>query len=140
MTTAPTQPNTLVGKLLDDAQTTGEEQADEQRRQRLLTAQADRIAQLTEEIHARQQEVDDLKRQILDAYAPGSYTAGRLTVKIQAGRRTLKATDFQKAYPAAEHPECYRVQPLPLSQLERKLTDTVMADYTTTGRPTVSVS
>ena len=54
--------------------------------QRLLEMQAQRIAILQEEISQRQEEVDALKRQILETHEIGAYKAGYLTVKVLNGR------------------------------------------------------
>ncbi|WP_223852419.1 hypothetical protein [Bifidobacterium tissieri] len=113
---------------------------DEQRREILFTAQAERIATLTAEIKARQDELDAIKRQILENHEPGTYQAGNLTVQVRAGRRTLNQNRFREKYPIGDYPEYYEIKPLPLSHLEKELGRMGVEDCISTSRPTVSVS
>lgn len=114
--------------------------SDEDRRMRLLAAQARRITVLQEEIRTRQDELDGLKTQILDQWAPGSYEADGLDVQVREGRRSVNANRFQKAFPAKAYPECYQLKPLPLSKLEKVLTERAMRPFTSIAKPTVVVA
>lgn len=114
--------------------------SDEDRRLNLLAAQARRIAILQEEISLRQDELDELKTQILDQWDAGSYEAGGLRVQVKDGRRSVNAALFQKAFPAKAYPECYQLKPLPLSKLEKVLTERAMRPYVSTAKASVTVA
>lgn len=107
---------------------------------RLLKAQAERISVLQDEISVRQEELDALKAQILEQWTPGTYQAGPLKVQVKEGRRSVDASRFCKEYPAKAYPECYQLKPLPLSKLEKILTERAMSQYATVAKGSVSVS
>lgn len=113
---------------------------DEERRRRLLEAQAQRISLLQDEISTRQEELDALKAQILDQWEPGTYEAGKLKVQVKEGRRSVNAAKFGKEYPAKAYPECYQLKPLPLSKLEKVLTERAVKPFTTTAKGSVTVA
>lgn len=108
--------------------------------QRLLEMQAQRIATLQEEISRRQEEVDALKRQILETHEIGAYKAGNLTVKVQKGRKTLDADRFKAKYPVKDWAVLYEVKPLSLSKIVRQVGEPAVEDCVKTGVGTVTVS
>lgn len=117
----------------------GAADSDGARRARLLEAQAMRIVDLQTEISQRQEELDELKRQILDACAPGTYPAGALKVTVKRGASRLDAKRLEKDYPAASYPQLYA------SRLDVKLVRAAFAPvaleaYQTAGSPQVTVS
>lgn len=136
MTTTTTQPATTATTPSATAAAT----TDEQLKKLLFNRQARRISILQDEIRQRQDEIDGIKAAILDTHKPGSYRADGLKVTIKTGRKTLDARRFATAYPAAEHPGLYQLKPLPVSQLERKITEDGVRDYVTYAKPSVTVS
>lgn len=108
--------------------------------QRLLEMQAQRIATLQEEIRQRQEEVDALKRQILETREIGAYKAGNLTVKVQKGRKTLDVDRFKAKYPVKDWAVLYEVKPLSLSKIVRQVGEPAVEDCVKTGAGTVTVS
>ena len=97
------------------------ERRDEELKADLLARQAMRIADLTEQIKTRQEEIDAIKRQILDTHEPGTYQAGGLKVQVKTGSRRLDAKKFTAAYKPTEHPELFELKPKSLSRDRKRV-------------------
>lgn len=110
-------------------------------KQQLLAKQAEQLDKLKAQIRHLTQLKDQLEASLVETYGEGTtHSAEGWTVSVGNGRKTLDARRFQQAYPAARHPECYEVKPLPLGQLARKLGETNLTGCIQTGKPTVKVS
>jgi hypothetical protein len=108
-------------------------------RQRLLEAQATRIAVLQEEIRQREDEVATLKNTILDQWPEGTYEAGHLKVSIRPGAKTISAPRFAKAFPPADYPDLYKRSP-DSTKARRQLGEERLAAVMTSRKPTVVVA
>ena len=106
----------------------------------LLARQAMRIADLTEQIRTRQEEIDAIKRQILDTHEPGTYQAGGLKVQVKTGSRRLDAKKFAAAYKPTEHPELFELKPKSLSSVEKLVGALNLEGMVVQGASTVVVS
>lgn len=106
----------------------------------LLARQAMRIADLTEQIKTRQEEIDAIKRQILDTHEPGTYQAGGLKVQVKTGSRRLDAKKFTAAYRPTEHPELFELKPKSLSSVEKLVGALNLEGMVVQGASTVVVS
>ena len=113
------------------------ERRDEELKADLLARQAMRIADLTEQIKTRQEEIDAIKRQILDTHEPGTYQAGGLKVQVKTGSRRLDAKKFTAAYKPTEHPE---LKPKLLSSVEKLVGTLNLEGMVVQGASTVVVS
>lgn len=116
------------------------ERRDEALKADLLARQAMRIADLTEQIRTRQEEIDAIKRQILDTHEPGTYQAGGLKVQVKTGSRRLDAKKFAAAYKPTEHPELFELKPKSLSGVERLIGSIALQGMVVQGASTVVVS
>lgn len=116
------------------------ERRDEALKADLLARQAMRIADLTEQIKTRQEEIDAIKRQILDTHEPGTYQAGGLKVQVKAGSRRLDAKKFTAAYKPTEHPELFELKPKSLSGVEKLIGNIALQGMVVQGASTVVVS
>lgn len=116
------------------------ERRDEELKADLLARQAMRIADLTEQIKTRQEEIDAIKRQILDTHEPGTYQAGGLKVQVKTGSRRLDAKKFAAAYKPTEHPELFELKPKSLSGVERLVGALNLEGMVVQGASTVVVS
>ena len=113
---------------------------DEELKADLLARQAMRIADLTEQIKTRQEEIDAIKRQILDTHEPGTYQAGGLKVQVKTGSRRLDAKKFTAAYKPTEHPELFELKPKSLSSVEKLVGTLNLEGMVVQGASTVVVS
>ena len=116
------------------------ERRDEALKADLLARQAMRIADLTEQIKTRQEEIDAIKRQILDTHEPGTYQAGGLKVQVKTGSRRLDAKKFTAAYKPTEHPELFELKPKSLSSVEKLVGALNLGGMVVQGASTVVVS
>lgn len=116
------------------------ERRDEALKADLLARQAMRIADLTEQIKTRQEEIDAIKRQILDTHEPGTYQAGGLKVQVKTGSRRLDAKKFTAAYKPTEHPELFELKPKSLSSVEKLVGALNLEGMVVQGASTVVVS
>lgn len=116
------------------------ERRDEALKADLLARQAMRIADLTEQIRTRQEEIDAIKRQILDTHEPGTYQAGGLKVQVKTGSRRLDAKKFTAAYKPTEHPELFELKPKSLSSVEKLVGALNLEGMVVQGASTVVVS
>lgn len=116
------------------------ERRDEELKVDLLARQAMRIADLTEQIKTRQEEIDAIKRQILDTHEPGTYQAGGLKVQVKTGSRRLDAKKFTAAYKPTEHPELFELKPKSLSSVEKLVGTLNLEGMVVQGASTVVVS
>lgn len=116
------------------------ERRDEELKAELLARQAMRIADLTEQIKTRQEEIDRIKQQILDTHEPGTYQAGGLKVQVKTGSRRLDAKKFASAYKPTEHPELFELRPKSLSGVERLIGSIALQGMVVQGASTVVVS
>ena len=113
--------------------------SDEERRQRLLTAQATRIIDLQATIKHAQAEIDEISRQILDAYQqPGNYPAGELTVRIQAGTRRIDRKRIETAFPPDKYPQLYTLQ-VDTKKVRNQFAPDALTAYQLQGDPQVRV-
>ena len=116
------------------------ERRDEELKADLLARQAMRIADLTEQIKTRQEEIDAIKRQILNTHEPGTYQAGGLKVQVKTGSRRLDAKKFAAAYKPTEHPELFELKPKSLSSVEKLVGALNLEGMVVQGASTVVVS
>lgn len=116
------------------------ERRDEALKADLLARQAMRIADLTEQIKTRQEEIDAIKRQILDTHEPGTYQAGGLKVQVKTGSRRLDAKAFTAKFRPTEHPELFELKPKSLSSVERLVGALNLEGMVVQGASTVVVS
>lgn len=116
------------------------ERRDEALKADLLARQAMRIADLTEQIKTRQEEIDAIKRQILDTHEPGTYQAGGLKVQVKTGSRRLDAKKFTAVYKPTEHPELFELKPKSLSSVEKLVGTLNLEGMVVQGASTVVVS
>lgn len=116
------------------------ERRDEALKADLLARQAMRIADLTEQIRTRQEEIDAIKRQILDTHEPGTYQAGGLKVQVKTGSRRLDAKKFAAAYKPTEHPELFELKPKSLSSVEKLVGALNLEGMVVQGTSTVVIS
>ena len=107
--------------------------------QRLLEAQAKRIAILQAEIKDREDEVDSLKSTILNQWPTGSYEAGNLKVSIRPGARTINASRFTKQFPPTEYPDLYKLSP-DSTKARKQLGEERLQPVMTSRKPTVVIS
>ncbi|MBS6347107.1 hypothetical protein [Alloscardovia omnicolens] len=82
---------------------------DERSKQNLLILQAKRLVDLQDTIQSMELEAEQIKQQILDTHEPGTYPADGVKVIVKAGVRRLDSAKLQHDYPAAEHPDLYKV-------------------------------
>lgn len=116
------------------------ERRDEALKADLLTRQAMRIADLQAQKEACQEEIDAIKRQILDTHEPGTYQAGGLKVQVKTGSRRLDAKKFAAAYKPTEHPELFELKPKSLSSVEKLVGALNLEGMVVQGASTVVVS
>lgn len=116
------------------------ERRDEALKADLLARQATRIADLTEQIKTRQEEIDAIKRQILDTHEPGTYQAGGLKVQVKTGSRRLDAKAFAAKFRPTEHPELFELKPKSLSSVEKLVGALNLEGMVVQGASTVVVS
>ncbi|KFI51721.1 hypothetical protein [Bifidobacterium biavatii] len=134
----PSMPSTM--QALDQLNTSqAPAVSDEQRRQLLLERQAMRIKDLQETVKRCEEEIDQLKTQILDAYPIGDYQAGPLCVKVKAGANRLNTAKLTAAFPADKYPQLYESK-LSTKQVRSQFAPTALADYMTIGTPQVMVA
>lgn len=95
------------------------ERRDEALKADLLARQAMRIADLQAQKESCDEEIDAIKRQILDTHEPGTYQASGLKVQVKTGSRRLDAKKFAAAYKPTEHPELFELKPKSLSSVEK---------------------
>lgn len=116
------------------------ERRDEALKADLLARQAMRIADLTEQIKTRQEEIDAIKRQILDTHEPGTYQVGGLKVQVKTGSRRLDAKAFADKFRPTEHPELFELKPKSLSSVEKLVGALNLEGMVVQGASTVVVS
>lgn len=116
------------------------ERRDEALKADLLARQAMRIADLQAQKEACDEEIDAIKRQILDTHEPGTYQAGGLKVQVKTGSRRLDAKKFTAAYKPTEHPELFELKPKSLSSVERLVGALNLEGMVVQGASTVVVS
>ena len=116
------------------------ERRDEALKADLLARQAMRIADLQAQKEACQEEIDAIKRQILDTHEPGTYQAGGLKVQVKTGSRRLDAKKFAAAYKPTEHPELFELKPKSLSSVEKLVGALNLEGMVVQGASTVVVS
>lgn len=116
------------------------ERRDEALKADLLARQAMRIADLTEQIKTRQEEIDAIKQQILDTHEPGTYQAGGLKVQVKTGSRRLDAKAFAAKFKPTEHPELFELKPKSLSSVEKLVGALNLEGMVVQGASTVVVS
>lgn len=116
------------------------ERRDEALKADLLARQAMRIADLTEQIKTRQEEINAIKRQILDTHEPGTYQAGGLKVQVKTGSRRLDAKAFAAKFRPTEHPELFELKPKSLSSVEKLVGALNLEGMVVQGTSTVVVS
>lgn len=116
------------------------ERRDEALKADLLARQAMRIADLQAQKEACDEEIDAIKRQILDTHEPGTYQAGGLKVQVKTGSRRLDAKKFTAAYRPTEHPELFELKPKSLSNVEKLVGALNLEGMVVQGASTVVVS
>lgn len=116
------------------------ERRDEALKAGLLARQAMRIADLQAEMESCREEIDAIKRQILDTHEPGTYQAGGLKVQVKTGSRRLDAKKFAAAYKPTEHPELFELKPKSLSSVEKLVGALNLEGMVVQGASTVVVS
>ena len=116
------------------------ERRDEALKADLLARQAMRIADLQAQKEACDEEIDAIKRQILDTHEPGTYQAGGLKVQVKTGSRRLDAKKFTAAYRPTEHPELFELKPKSLSSVEKLVGALNLEGMVVQGTSTVVVS
>ena len=116
------------------------ERRDEALKADLLARQAMRIADLQAQKEACDEEIDAIKRQILDTHEPGTYQAGGLKVQVKTGSRRLDAKKFTAAYRPTEHPELFELKPKSLSSVEKLVGALNLEGMVVQGASTVVVS
>lgn len=116
------------------------ERRDEALKADLLARQAMRIADLQAQMESCREEIDAIKRQILDTHEPGTYQAGGLKVQVKTGSRRLDAKKFAAAYKPTEHPELFELKPKSLSSVERLVGALNLEGMVVQGASTVVVS
>ncbi len=116
------------------------ERRDEALKADLLARQAMRIADLQAQKEACQEEIDAIKRQILDTHEPGTYQAGGLKVQVKTGSRRLDAKKFAATYKPTEHPELFELKPKSLSSVEKLVGALNLEGMVVQGASTVVVS
>lgn len=114
--------------------------SDEEMRVQLLARQATRIADLQAEIQARQEEIDQLKAQILDTHEPGTYHAGGLKITVRTGSRRLDPYKFHEKYAPAKYPTLYELKPLALSRVEKQVGSLALEGMIQQGANTVTIA
>lgn len=112
---------------------------DTERKARLLQAQAERIAVLQAEIKTREDELDSLKSQILDAYTPGTYQAGGLKVVVKNGPMRLDAAKIGHDYPQDQYPQLYK-STLDSKAVRGAFAPVALQAYQVAGKPQVVIS
>lgn len=117
-----------------------DERRDEALKADLLARQATRIADLQAQKEACDEEIDAIKRQILDTHEPGTYQAGGLKVQVKTGSRRLDAKKFAAAYKPTEHPELFELKPKSLSGVEKLIGSIALQGMVVQGASTVVVS
>lgn len=116
------------------------ERRDEALKADLLARQAMRIADLQAQKEACDEEIDAIKRQILDTHEPGTYQAGGLKVQVKTGSRRLDAKAFAAKFRPTEHPELFELKPRSLSSVERLVGALNLEGMVVQGASTVVVS
>lgn len=116
------------------------ERRDEALKADLLARQAMRIADLQAQMESCREEIDAIKRQILDTHEPGTYQAGGLKVQVKTGSRRLDAKKFTAAYRPTEHPELFELKPKSLSSVEKLVGALNLEGMVVQGASTVVVS
>lgn len=116
------------------------ERRDEALKADLLARQAMRIADLQAQKDACDEEIDAIKRQILDTHEPGTYQAGGLKVQVKTGSRRLDAKKFAATYKPTEHPELFELKPKSLSSVEKLVGALNLEGMVVQGASTVVVS
>lgn len=103
--------------------------------------QARQLADLKAEIKRLTDLKNTIEANMLNEYAPGTTTqAGEYVISISKPRDILDKTVFKTIYPPQEHPDCYQVEPLPLSQIMRKIGEHNLAECIKPAKPVVKVS
>jgi hypothetical protein len=103
-----------------------------------LIDQSRRIVTLQAEIEEREAEISEIKTRILAAHEPGSYTAGKLTVQVREGAARLDARKFTEAFPAAQYPTYYKIQPN-TTEIRKAISENDLAQYQVQGKPSVVI-
>lgn len=116
------------------------ERRDEALKADLLARQAMRIADLQAQMESCREEIDAIKRQILDTHEPGTYQAGGLKVQVKTGSRRLDAKKFAAAYKPTEHPELFELKPKSLSSVEKLVGALNLEGMVVQGASTVVIS
>ncbi|MGY5202403.1 hypothetical protein ACW9VS_02870 [Bifidobacterium adolescentis] len=116
------------------------ERRDEALKADLLARQAMRIADLQAQKESCDEEIDAIKRQILDTHEPGTYQASGLKVQVKTGSRRLDAKKFAAAYKPTEHPELFELKPKSLSSVEKLVGALNLEGMVVQGASTVVVS
>ena len=116
------------------------ERRDEALKADLLARQAMRIADLQAQKEACQEEIDAIKRQIMDTHEPGTYQAGGLKVQVKTGSRRLDAKAFAAKFRPTEHPELFELKPKSLSSVEKLVGALNLEGMVVQGASTVVVS
>ena len=116
------------------------ERRDEALKADLLARQAMRIADLQAQKEACDEEIDAIKRQILDTHEPGTYQAGGLKVQVKTGSRRLDAKAFTAEFKPTEHPELFELKPKSLSSVEKLVGALNLEGMVVQGASTVVVS
>lgn len=116
------------------------ERRDEALKADLLARQAMRIADLQAQKEACDEEIDAIKRQILDTHEPGTYQAGGLKVQVKTGSRRLDAKAFAAKFRPTEHPELFELKPKSLSSVEKLVGALNLEGMVVQGASTVVVS
>lgn len=116
------------------------ERRDEALKADLLARQATRIADLQAQKEACDEEIDAIKRQILDTHEPGTYQAGGLKVQVKTGSRRLDAKKFATKFRPTEHPELFELKPKSLSSVEKLVGALNLEGMVVQGASTVVVS
>lgn len=116
------------------------ERRDEALKADLLARQAMRIADLQAQKESCDEEIDAIKRQILDTHEPGTYQAGGLKVQVKTGSRRLDAKKFAAKFRPTEHPELFELKPKSLSSVEKLVGTLNLEGMVVQGASTVVVS
>ncbi|EGT4751832.1 hypothetical protein DD097_16295 [Clostridioides difficile] len=111
---------------------------DERSKQNLLILQAKRLVDLQDTIQSMELEAEQIKQQILDTHEPGTYPADGVKVIVKAGVRRLDSAKLQHDYPAAEHPDLYKVA-LDSKAVKAHFSPLQLEDYQTVGARSVMI-
>jgi hypothetical protein len=103
-----------------------------------LIAQSRRIVTLQAEIEEREAEIAEIKSRILAAHEPGTYAAGKLQVQVRPGASRLDPKKFAAAFPAAQYPAYYKVQPN-ATEIRKAISENDLAQFQVQGKPSVVI-